>query len=883
MKSKQQSPIWPYLGILACLFVLSITAPRAWNRAAHDESLHRALANRKTRANVAASADKTIRYEQADRSELAPRTPLVADESWSVPVPKVVEPEISTANRTDTEEAPALQEASILPAAPVEEPHYERTLPADDVMLGEVHPGALEPSLVETAPVVPDPPVAPQEVTPAPEYASEFATPRQSDPPMLADNESEDSESSRPSEPDYEPAVATSAFPLPQALVSQLLQLAQEEPSALWAQQTLELVYKLCTPSTEPGPTTVELLRQLRNVSVNAPNAAMDPPLEILIARTQYAMSRWLDIWSVAAIAPRITEIKTADNDAAADDSSLLAAIAAVDTLTRKGATGKAWREYLQVDALRDLADPQSDAHAEQRREVARRVLDRLESTQLSRPQRQFIANGPVAKLQKELRVWATEPISMARLMADLEKYERTNLASDAQAVADDYRALHWADTPEAEQLSKHVDTHYRNANLRVAVSGQLLNRMVPQPQAIEAPVRDRVVNVPVYGTSTTFTKLFVRLVPDPRRIRIGMEAEGLVASDTVSTSGPATLYNEGQSTFLVRKLLVLGPQGLAVWPAVAEAENNFNYLVSLETDFDGVPLVGSLVRNIARNQHEQVRDEARMEVEQKIAIRARDQLDAEMRPHLIKAAESIEQKQAATLHRLGMELAPVNFSTTEERVAARLRLGSPRQLGAHTPRPRAPSDSWFSMQLHESSLNNVLEQLDLDGRAFSLQELFAWVAEKLDKPELNNLEDLPENVHLTFAPQDAIRLHCKDGHIEVTFAFSELTQGRNRWRDFTVRSLYRPQAQGLNPCFVRDGTISLDGKTVRGKAQPVLRSIFSKVMSRNRDLSLLGEQLTSDPRVQDLDVTQFVVEDGWIGLAYSPRRVRSNVARQPK
>src|SRR5258708_2372428 len=34
MKSKQKSPVWPYLGILACLFALSITAPRAWNRMA---------------------------------------------------------------------------------------------------------------------------------------------------------------------------------------------------------------------------------------------------------------------------------------------------------------------------------------------------------------------------------------------------------------------------------------------------------------------------------------------------------------------------------------------------------------------------------------------------------------------------------------------------------------------------------------------------------------------------------------------------------------------------------------------------------------------------------------------------------------------------------
>ena len=29
----------------------------------------------------------------------------------------------------------------------------------------------------------------------------------------------------------------------------------------------------------------------------------------------------------------------------------------------------------------------------------------------------------------------------------------------------------------------------------------------------------------------------------------------------------------------------------MSVWPAIAEAENSYSYLISLETDFDGVPL----------------------------------------------------------------------------------------------------------------------------------------------------------------------------------------------------------------------------------------------------------------------------------------------------
>ena len=135
----------------------------------------------------------------------------------------------------------------------------------------------------------------------------------------------------------------------------------------------------------------------------------------------------------------------------------------------------------------------------------------------------------------------------------------------------------------------------------------------------------------------------------------------------------------------------------------------------------------------------------------------------------------------------------------------------------------------------------------------------------------------------MTFAKENAVRLRCEDGRVEVVFAIAELTQGRNRWRNFTVRTHYRPEARKLDPRFVRDTTIYLDGKSLKGRPQVLLRTIFSKVLSPNRELSLLSEKITSDPRLKDLQVTQFVVEDGWIGLAYSPHRPNGTMARKPK
>ena len=72
MKSKQQSPVWPYLGILACLFVLSITAPRAWKRMARQESLSHVLAARQSATadfDIPAQPTRTSDHDSATTVE----------------------------------------------------------------------------------------------------------------------------------------------------------------------------------------------------------------------------------------------------------------------------------------------------------------------------------------------------------------------------------------------------------------------------------------------------------------------------------------------------------------------------------------------------------------------------------------------------------------------------------------------------------------------------------------------------------------------------------------------------------------------------------------------------------------------------------------------
>ena len=75
-----------------------------------------------------------------------------------------------------------------------------------------------------------------------------------------------------------------------------------------------------------------------------------------------------------------------------------------------------------------------------------------------------------------------------------------------------------------------------------------------------------------------------------------------------------------------------------------------------------------------------------------------------------------------------------LSAKTTERRFEMRIRLAGPDQLGGHTPRPQAPSDSLASVQIHESLLNNMLERLELNGQTFDLAGLNRRLSERMHR-----------------------------------------------------------------------------------------------------------------------------------------------------
>lgn len=823
-KAFSNTPLWPYIGVIACLLVLTILAPRTW----------------KTPESQPTSFGGSTKVES---------TPP------GIAVATVTTPDIDTENSGSQRAAASAlaQTAETMSLSQFEAPRQ----------IARVAPPVTE--RVEFDPSVGDLPSLPTpELSVEPPRTS--IVPRLSPPPAPVDV---GARGVAKKSGETSPLVST-FWPLPSNLVVRLNRLAEVDQCRPWSESVLFTLEKLHGADSLVASDVVEHLNKLDASVVEASKLAAKAPTDVLrasILRTRYALQRRLETWR--RIHDVVAHQTTAVSVRVQDDAHLATQIRAASEYFGRSPHGAAWMDYLLLGELEALI---GSGTTERRRQVARRVLARAESRRLKEDQIRFLAQLPFSELTRELRRWATEPVDYAALLDDLEAYEETRLRGAAQALARHVRNTRWSTHAAIEELGEALNAHYRNANVRVAVSADLINRLLPPVAPTDEDIDEMILGARVYGRSRTHAELKAVLVPDRTHWRVGLEASGEVESETAASSGPATFYNEALSRYLARKLILADQDGVVVWGAEAEADSDAG-LQGFATDYDGIPIIGWLVRSIALDEHDRQFRGARRVAEERLAERASERLDQEVHKRLREGEKSFKKKLLNPMRSLDLKPVALDMNTTEKRLIGRYRLAGDHQLGAHTPRPRAPSDSLLSVQVHESALNNVLEQLQLDGKQTDLRQLYKDLAAKFAKHDVEVPEDIPPGVTLRFANDEAVRVRCEHGRVIVTMRISELSRGkRNRWRNFSVRAYYVPDPTQLRANLVREGSIELTGRHITSFDRIALSGIFSKALSRSRPFNMINRRLSESEDLQDLRVTQFVVTDGWIGVALGPQ-----------
>ena len=315
--------------------------------------------------------------------------------------------------------------------------------------------------------------------------------------------------------------------PVPRTLLDQLARVAQYPECTTWAASVTELCEELCRTSPGDVLRSAEIVRQMQalvpaavDLAANVKNANAAENLR----RARYDLERRLMVWnvmfndnpnSVYGNVPGSDELRR----------RLTEKLTAADTHLQSIAHADGWRKYLLLDDVARLTS--ADDHPDQieARQIARTVITRLSPRDASDAQRQVLGDATLSTLAEQLRPWAAESVDLHALLASIERYEISGLPSDGRQLVAMLEPLKWSASDSQRQLADILDMHYRNANIRVAISADLINRLTPDPAPATGKVNDTILNAKVSGSSQTKSELLVKLVPDPARLHVWVGA----------------------------------------------------------------------------------------------------------------------------------------------------------------------------------------------------------------------------------------------------------------------------------------------------------------------------------------------------------------------
>ena len=350
------------------------------------------------------------------------------------------------------------------------------------------------------------------------------------------------------------------------------------------------------------------------------------------------------------------------------------------------------------------------------------------------------------------------------------------------------------------------------------------------------------------------------------------LDVNGEVAAVTRSTSGPATFFTQSESSYSARKPVEVDLRGIRMGPTEVSVDNS-SRMRGVRTDFDGVPLFGGLARRVSITQYDEHRPAADAEVRDKIAAKAKERVDREATQQVNAAANRLRDELLGPMDSLLLDPMVISAETSEKRFSMRIRLAGADQLGGHTPRPQAPADSLASIQIHESLLNNMLERLETG------------------RPDIRPRRPQPAAIR-TDASLSAKARRSRPGGREDHFR----SQGRGprpmQRRPPGDYAGNRPAEQG--PAGVQGfsgaGFLSAGGGWPLGQLGSrrhrearrapknvftlgVLKSVFIKIFSDKQSIHMTPESFVKNPKLDGVAVTQFVIDDGWIGAALGRQR----------
>ncbi len=541
------------------------------------------------------------------------------------------------------------------------------------------------------------------------------------------------------------------------------------------------------------------------------------------------------------------------------------------ESLNRTGDSTN-WKRYLMLDILVEVSQRGTVSNEEMSR-VAREFLTRVMDGRLSATQQQLLRSAEIQHLAEILHPLAIGPVDYVQLLEDIETLESDPTHRCSRSLSEAMQCLRFSETPEQAAIGQAIESHYRNANVRIAVSEELTNRLIPSQAVAQKPVRQTILGAETRGASQIATKLRVDFVPDASAWRIGLQLNGDISSNTKSSRNGATFYNSSRANVQAAREIRIEPTGFHVDGRPATVESN-DSLRKFSTEWDELPVLGDMIRRIAHQEFLESRPVAKRITQNTIARETDRELNKQLQSKLRMTQDQFASRVIGPLQGLQLNPSIMDMQSTETRLIVRYRVASEQQTAAHTARPIAPSDSLISMQIHQSAFNNTASQIIQAERDWTIQELADQIADILKQPRVAIHMERAEDIRVRFHPLNPITVEFNEGKLWLTLRIDSLEQpGRIQLKNFSIRACYSPVVNGLLASLERDGAISVDGHRLGTKDKVPLRAIFSNVLSEKDPIPVVADWLIQDPRAQGMAVSQLEMRDGWLAIAISDKK----------
>ena len=674
------------------------------------------------------------------------------------------------------------------------------------------------------------------------------------------------------------------------ALIENLESVQSVPQAAMWASDTISILESISQTRIGATQELAALLVQLqvqrnqipeiqsrvwneRQYSSDGYRAVKDSSA---VARIGYRIDRRIAIWTP------LSQLKTTINFT--DPWSTPVSFRRISI----GQLDPRWSQYLKLDDFRETFRSINPNPSKQKK-VSREVLARLSSPVLTPAQKQYLDSSIDYSVVDFLRGHASNSIDIESLLKRIERYESQPAAVTGYYLNDSYQDLVWSTDPAQNAIAQHLQTHYRNANVRFSVSGRLLNRLIPQLPAMAEPVSETVQGARVSGNTQISNNIRIALEPNPAQLALRLESLGHVDADTVARTNTFRVANQGSADFQVFQNLRIGPEGINALEAPYSVSSANQNVVGLESKLDNVPLLGWMARKLATKKLREDAPQTTQLFKEKVRVSAEARMQQEVQKNVEKLRYYTYKNLMEPLIQMNLEPQAVQMSTSAEQLMMRYRIAGPDQMAANSARPLDSGHSLISFQLHQSAVNNAIERVGLNGNTFTIDELSKHLSEVIGMPGTVNQSTMgtfeaevdPESsdqvAEIGFAPLSPIGIEFVDNRFRITLNLKSLKVGEKgkKWKNLTLVAAYKPIASGMQFVLEQDDqeTRIKGKKRIKFGDKAAISTVMKVLFKKQYVANALPPQVMSRIGGENLTISQLVISDGWLGLSFDDRQ----------